>query len=62
MVQRAVTRKVVQTVMTTTDPQIRIDAITVTQIVNDTMKEYSNDYARMRSYEIMAAREGFSAS
>jgi hypothetical protein len=26
------------------------------------MKEYSNDYARMRSYEIIAAREGISAN
>jgi hypothetical protein len=48
--------------MTTPDPQIRINAITVTQIVNDTMKEYSNDYARMRSHEIIAAREGISAN
>jgi hypothetical protein len=52
--QLPVTRKVVLTVMTMTDPQICINAITFTRIVNDTIKEYRNDYARMRSYEIMA--------
>jgi hypothetical protein len=62
MVHRAVTREVVQTAMTMTDPQIRINAITVTRIVKDTIKEYRNAYARMRSYEIMAERDGFSAS
>ena len=54
-------RVVVQTAMKMTDP--RTNAITVTRIIKDTIiKEYRNAYARMRSYEIMAEQDKFSAS
>jgi hypothetical protein len=59
---RAVTSIVVQTAMKITGPQIRTNTITVTRIIKDTIKEYRNAYARMRSYEIMAEQDKFSAS
>ena len=47
--------------MKMTDPGT--NAIIVTQIIEDTiMEEYRDTYARMRSYEIMAAQDKFSTS
>jgi hypothetical protein len=45
--------------MKMTDP--RTNAIIVTQIIEDTIEEYRDTCARMRSYEIMAAQDKFSA-